>query len=129
MIEIIEQRIKKKSKELGQMFFPDDMNPWARPNWEAGYVESACEEMATFALQNQWISVEEELPGYGKDVFVRFISRFPNNSEEYEIGYCTRWRTKDKTVKTDSNGFSIIGDMEITHWMEIPQLLKGDNNE
>lgn len=76
----------------------------------------------SFALQNQWISIEEALPEYEEEVFVRFISRFPNSTDEFEVGYCTRWRTLDKSVKTDSKEFSIIGNMEITHWMPIPQI-------
>lgn len=87
-------------------------------------IEQAYIEGGKNSLQNQWISVEEDLPPYDKDVFVRFISRFPNNTDEFEIGYCTRWRTLDKSVKTDSKGFSIIGDMEITHWMMIPTINK-----
>lgn len=74
----------------------------------------------------QWISVDEDLPPYDKDVFVRFIFRFQNNPNEYEVGYCARWRTKDETVLTDNKGFSIIGNMEITHWMEIPQTEGGE---
>lgn len=79
-----------------------------------------------FILNNQWISVEEALPEYDEDVFVRFISRFPNNPNDFEIGYCTRWRTLDESIKTDSKGFSIVGNMEITHWMEIPSLEGGE---
>lgn len=82
-------------------------------------------DQAEKEYKNQWISVDEALPEYDEDVFVRFISRFPNNTDEFEVGYCTRWRTLDKSVKTDSKGFSIIGDMEITHWMMIPTI----NNE
>ena len=83
-------------------------------------------EAAKTILKNQWISVEEALPEYEEDVFVRFISRFPNNPEEFEIGYCTRWRTLDESIKTDSKGFSVVGNMEITHWMPIPSLKGGE---
>jgi hypothetical protein len=89
-------------------------------------MEVAFKCAAHFILNNLWISVDEDLPPYDKDVFVRFISRFPNNTDEFEVGYCTRWRTLEESVKTDSKGFSIIGDMEITHWMYIPSLEGGE---
>ena len=38
--------IEKRAKELGQKYFPNEENIWARPNWEAQKVESACLEMA-----------------------------------------------------------------------------------
>lgn len=89
-------------------------------------VEYGALEMAKWLLSHQWISVEDELPPYEKDVFVRFVSRFPNESDKYEVGYCTRWRTKDETILTDDKSFSFIGNMEITHWMEIPTLEGGE---
>jgi|GEM_PF-5909602 len=51
-----EEEIKKKAKELGQKYFPDNMNVWARENIEAKYVESAVMEMAQYKdieLRNQ----------------------------------------------------------------------------
>lgn len=79
---------------------------------------------ATFALQNQWISVEDELPPYDKDVFVRYEMLYPKLPPD--VGYCVRWRTMDETVRKDKNQFSILGDMEITHWMPIPSLKGGE---
>lgn len=40
------EEIKAKADELGQAFFPDDCNVWARENIEAKFVSSACVEMA-----------------------------------------------------------------------------------
>ena len=40
------KEIKDKSYELGQKYFPDACNIWARDNTEAKYVSSACTEMA-----------------------------------------------------------------------------------
>lgn len=58
-----EQQIRSKAKELGQKYFPDEANVWARGNIEAEYVESACIEMAEWADQHpHWIPVEERLP-------------------------------------------------------------------
>lgn len=36
------EQIRNKAKELGQKYFPDEANVWARGNIEAEYVESAC---------------------------------------------------------------------------------------
>lgn len=38
--------IRNKAYELGQKYFPDANNVWARANIEAQYVSSACTEMA-----------------------------------------------------------------------------------
>lgn len=58
-----EEQISNKAKELGQQYFPDEANVWARGNIEAEYVESACIEMAEWLDQHpHWIPVEEELP-------------------------------------------------------------------
>ena len=37
---------QKYAKELGQKYFPNSHNIWARPNIEAQCVENACIEMA-----------------------------------------------------------------------------------
>lgn len=102
MNTILQQRIEEKSKELGQMFFPDNMNIFARPNWEAGYVETACKEIANFALQNQWISLDEALPQKDDLYFVLINSTHPRVTE-FENG---KWQGYDN----------------ITHWMEILKL-------
>jgi len=56
------EQIRNKAKELGQQYFPDEANIWARGNIEAEYVECACVEMAKWLDQHpHWIPVEEEL--------------------------------------------------------------------
>ena len=47
--------LKEKAKELGQKYFPNEENIWARPNYEAKNVEYACLEMAS------WLSGEDNL--------------------------------------------------------------------
>lgn len=117
MNEILQKRNEKAARDFNQK----EGTPFAL----IGHVFNAFVDGANYALSNQWISVEEALPEYEEDVFVRFIEHFQNNTDEFEVGYCTRWRTSDKSVKTDSKEFSIIGNMEITHWMPIPELPKG----
>ncbi len=43
---------KEKSKELGQKYFPNEHNIWARENIEAIKTEYACIEMANFVIEN-----------------------------------------------------------------------------
>ena len=37
---------EEKARSLGQMYFPDEANIWARPNFEAQFVSEACIKMA-----------------------------------------------------------------------------------
>ena len=39
---------EEKARSVGQMYFPDDQNIWARPNYEAKFVSDACMQMAEF---------------------------------------------------------------------------------
>lgn len=115
MNEIL-KRIEEKSKELGQMFFPDNMNPWARPNWEAGYVETACKEVSNFILSNQWISVEEALP---EDTELYFVAYKAMDGVLYSTG-C--YEAKFKEWYVDGYGYNA----DVTHWMPIPSLIGGE---
>ena len=115
MNEILQKRIEEKSKELGQMFFPDNMNVFARPNWEAGYIETACKEIANFALQNQWISVDEDLPDDDENVFIM---------NEYGGCGCAHYDYNNKIWRMSSGCNADESDeiySTITHWMEIPK--------
>ena len=124
MNTILQKRIEEVAENHEQCYNVGEEHGYLYTH--KGDIKEAVIYGADFALQNQWISVEEALPEYDEDVFVRFISRFPNNTDEFEVGYCTRWRTLDESVKTDSKGFSIIGDMEITHFMPIPEMKGGE---
>lgn len=101
------EQIRSKAKELGQKYFPDEANVWARGNIEAEYVESACVEMAEWLDQHShWIPVEEELPKcnlvdcglatypilvYREDGFID-ISRYDSEVGEWDcIGVVTHW--------------------------------------
>ena len=48
------EEIKAKADELGQFYFPDECNVWARENIEAKFVSSVCTEMAEW-MQNTMI--------------------------------------------------------------------------
>lgn len=108
-----EEQIRKKAKELGQQYFPDSSNIWARSNVEACYVENACVEMAEWVDQHpQWIPVEEELPPEnGKTQ--QSISVWATNgltSGEFRYNFDTKTWT------------DMWGDpFDITHWIQLPQ--------
>ena len=96
---ILQEKIQKKAKEYGEL-------------------APVFLEWAEFALENQWISVENDLPC--------------NNEELLSENY----RTKSVIVRFDNNlhGFCYMvkidgwkwlnGIKGITHWMPIPKLPK-----
>ena len=77
------EEIIKKSNELGQHYFPNECNVWARPNVEAMYVTSACQEMAEWMkekmIEKACSILEDMTEGrLGK----RFISEFKNKLKD-----------------------------------------------
>ena len=68
-----EEQIEQKAKELGQKYFPNKNNIWARPNYEAQRVELACKEMMGWADShlNHWHDAQgDDLPPIDKEVIV-----------------------------------------------------------
>ena len=65
-----EEEIRNKSYELGQRYFPDANNVWARANIEAQYVSSACMEIAQWADKTmldracEWLKKNIDLYAY-----------------------------------------------------------------
>lgn len=47
-----EEQIKQKADELGQKYFPNANNIWARENIESQYVSCACIEMTKWVDEN-----------------------------------------------------------------------------
>lgn len=79
-------------------------------------------EAAIFALQNQWISVEEALPDKGHEVLVAILNTKTNT---HFFGFDAI--VDDSLFLRDKNGFTIDVDYhKITHWMFIPQLKGGE---
>lgn len=107
------EQIRNKAKELGQKYFPDEANIWARGNIEAEYVESACIEMAEWLDQYpHWIPVEDELP--------------PENGKTQQS--VSVWATDGLTSGEFRYNFDtktwtdVWGDpFDITHWLPLPQ--------
>lgn len=101
------EQIRNKARELGQTYFPDSANIWARSNVEAVYVENACVEMAEWLDQYpNWIPVEEKLPEENQRVRAWSLE----NNEEYLCDY------HDGIFEDFYGQFT---DGKITHWMEI----------
>lgn len=76
--------------------------------------------LMTFALQNQWIHVDEALPKDFEKVFFRAIGK--NDSVCYGTGYINidDWYTDIQHIEQDYFKF------KITHWMPIPSLKGGE---
>lgn len=60
-----EKEINDKAQELGQKYFPNHLNIWARPNVEAHHVECACIEMYEYVknkmLEKACVFLRKEL--------------------------------------------------------------------
>lgn len=68
-----DEQIEQKAKELGQKYFPNENNIFARPNYEAKCVEFACKEMMEWADShlNHWHDAQgDDLPKIGREVIV-----------------------------------------------------------
>lgn len=72
---------------------------------------------ATFALQNQWISVEEALPIEDEPVFIA-IKEKKEDDTKFNVAFF------DKEIGWFAFGFGLCD--KITHWMPIPQLKGGE---
>jgi hypothetical protein len=79
---------------------------------------------ATFALRNQWISVEEGLPPYDKEVIG--MDYMPELALEQTIIFVHR--SNNPNVITDKNKFCVYPPSfcKVTHWMPIPSLEGGE---
>lgn len=107
-----EEQIRNKARELGQAYFPDSANIWARSNVEAVYVENACVEMAEWVDRHPaWTPVDKELPEKEEDnpsLSVNVIVTDGNSVFESYYSFNTHiWA-----------GTDIYG--TITHWMSMP---------
>lgn len=80
-----EEEIRNKSYELGQKYFPDVNNMWARANIEAQYVSTACMEIA------QWVD---------RTILERAKEYLENNiDKDLIIYYNHTWKKRDEFIK------------------------------
>lgn len=108
MNEIIKQRIEETAYKESSMY--DTIQ-------EKNAAYSTGMKIATFALQNQWISVGEALPeevqeGCCDDKFVLYCGEYPATAS-YD----------HKMKKWYYGDYEILG---VTHWMPIPSLEGGE---
>ena len=75
------EEIKAKADELGQFYFPNECNVWARDNIEAKFVSSACIEMAKWMQETmiekvrQWFNLHFRQVGTPKEIRHDFESK------------------------------------------------------
>ena len=80
--------------------------------------------LMAFALQNQWISVEEDLPPYDKTVIgMDYMPELAWDDQTITFVH----RSNNPNVVTDKNKFCVYPPTfcKVTHWMEIPSLKGG----
>ena len=82
-----------------------------------GYLEKCFKKAATFALQNQWIPVEEALPE--EDIPNCFVTYKTLDMVFYSTG---SYEKDNDEWYVDSVGFNV----KVTHWMQIPSLKGGE---
>ena len=107
MNTILQSRIEKAAREFNQK----EGIAYAL----VGHTFNAFIAGANYALQNQWISVDEALPKSNENVFV--VNEFGGN------GYA-HYDYENKTWRMSSGGNAEGSDeihSTITHWMEIPK--------
>lgn len=93
------EQIKEKAHELGQVYFPDECNIWARQNYEAQNVESACMKMA------EWI---DEHPKEGMVSLDKVCEWLDNNFMNLIWGatrsvYSGNFATVDEMIESFNN--------------------------
>ena len=71
-------------------------------------------EGAKFALENQWISVEDDLPRQDEEVIV--LCGDSNTAPNYKISF---GHIVDKTICKDYNGWNIPN---VVYWFPMPKL-------
>lgn len=72
---------EEKAKELGQKYFPDSANIWARGNFESHAAESACMEMYEWTRQNLWKDAQgDDLPEIDREVIV-LVKALPEHED------------------------------------------------
>ena len=82
-------------------------------------------KVATFALQNQWISVEEALPDYNEAVIgMDYMPELAWDDQTIIFVH----RSNNPEVLTDKNKFCVYPPTfcKVTHWMKIPSLEGGE---
>lgn len=110
MNTVLQKRIEEAANKYAAKI--EEQNP----NSEAYDIDGNFITGATFALQNQWISVEEALPEFEGNFSDYFLVRT-------ERGWCMvtmYYRTSEKEYWWN------LEKTKVTHWMQIPSLKGGE---
>lgn len=69
--EPVSNDLEAAAKNVGQKYFPDEYNIWARPNYEAVKAECAFKDGAKWQKENLWKPADgNDLPEIDKEVIV-----------------------------------------------------------
>ena len=122
MNETLQKRIKIESNKYMEEAI--EMNSVVGDNLHYEDLKTCFIEAADFALQNQWISVEEDLPPYDKAVIgVDYMPELAWDDQTIIFVH----RSDNPNVVTDKNKFCVYPPRfcKVTYWMEIPSLEGG----
>ena len=78
---------EEKAHSLGQMYFPDESNIWARPNYEAHFVSNACMQIAEWEHKRlvekacDWLRTTSNFYQGGSDNLPEVICMFDTINE------------------------------------------------
>jgi hypothetical protein len=129
MNTILQKRIEEAAEKYAYTNWEnDDYHEGAEegmPFDPIGYLEKCFKKAATFALQNQWISVEEALPKYDEAVIgMDYIPKLDWDDQTIIFVH----RSDNPNVVTDKNKFCVYPPTfrKVTHWMIIPSLEGGE---
>ena len=108
----IEEKIQKKAEEYGTL--------------APAFIEGA-----DFALDNQWISVDEDLPCNYKELAVWERETYDVLATGLNIAHLTRFRYLFHMLKNARGDWfwKIPSEYKITHWMPFPKYPKEHEKE
>lgn len=127
MNEILQKRIEEAADEYIETAIDSGENNFVdeggMPLFDDDYVKYTYIEAATFALQNQWISVSEALPEENR-IIAKLSKSFCNKDNCYEI--LCRIAKEYVDLKHPDGYYDLCGEnvptSAITHWIPIPQI-------
>lgn len=114
MNEILKKRIEEAADTEMSQYYNDDEYPCGIKDIQSDFKE-AFKLGARFALSNQFISVEDDLPEYNKAVLIIDKTGMEGN------GVYFNHRSNNPIVNTYENGFCDIGLSEVMYWCEVPK--------
>lgn len=89
--EPVSNDLEKAAREIGQKYFPDKDNIWARPNYEAKKAECAFMEGAQWQKGNLWKNAQgDDLPEIDREVIVLYQPYQLEGSSECAVGFAHR---------------------------------------